>query len=434
MYVLRDAPRHKPDNPSPPHLDRLVVLYIPALDFHRIDSKSTPYLHDLLASCPWVHMLTLPTVDHVPTMLTGTYPDEHGMWGPRLKVNHGVRTVTQRLIDGLPDMVTTTAQCAMHMIRGPVDLATIAPKRRRCFEIARFKYVKHMETEKVVLPINGKPSIFTVLGAGQSRYVFQDDHHRLQQFVDEIAAGEQLFEMIEAHSLDRLAHWNLDNDEQMLASYQRMDDFVASVHAKCRRTCTRLLLVSDHGMEPVVGYVDLYGELRSLDVPIDDYDFFVENTKSTFWFHSDAARSKIKSRLVALGHGTLMPRESMKRFGLHFSDNTYGDAYFYANPGYTFFPNDFHQPLASRVLALMDWQQRPRLRNPRHKGDHGYLPEHPSENGFMLLAEKDFSITSSTASLVDFAPSVLSILKREVPDCMKGKTVFAHPRDTNTSV
>ena len=424
MYDAQDAYRRKCNDTSPARLDRLVVLYIPALDLRRVDPKICPHLFDLLASYPWVRMLTLPAVDHVPTMLTGTYPDEHGLWGPKLKADHRVRTVAQRLIDCLPDLVTTTVQCALHMVHGPVDLATIAPKRRRRFEIARFKYVKHVETEKVVLPINGKPSIFTALGATHCRYVFQDDHRRLQQFVDEIAEGDQTLEMVEAHSLDRLGHWNLDNEERMAGSYHCMDDFVAAVHAKCRRTGTGLLLLSDHGMEPVIGYVDLYGELGSLDVPSDDYDMFVENTKSTFWFHSDAARSKIMSRLTALEHAALVPREEMKRFGLHFLDNCYGDAYFYTSPGYTFYPNDFHRRLASWTLALMDWQQRPRLRDPRHRGDHGYFPEHPSENGFMLLAEQGFATTSNAASLVDFAPSVLGMLGREVPDCMKGKPIF----------
>ena len=407
-------------------LDHLVVLYIPALDLRRIDLKTCPHLSSLLASYPWVRMLTLPMADHVPTLLTGTYPSEHGLWGPKLRTGHRIRTVPQRLIDCLPDLVTTTVQCTLHMVRGPVDLATIAPKRRRRFEILRFKYVTQMRTEGVMLPINGKPSIFTVLGPEQCRYVFHDNHRRLRQLIDVIAEGDQTLEMVEPHSLDRLAHWNLDNPERMADAYRRMDNFVAAVHAKCRRTGTGLLLLSDHGMEPVIGYVDLFGELGALDVPPDDYDLFVENTRSTFWFHSDAARSKIMSRLTALEHGTLVHREEMKKFSLHFPDNAYGDAYFYASPGYTFYPNDFHRPLASWTLALRDWQQRPRLHDPRHKGDHGYFPEHPSECGFMLLAEHHFATTSTAASLVDFAPSVLAILGRETPHCMIGNPIFVN--------
>ena len=378
-------------------------------------------------------MRTLPTVDHVPTMLTGAYPDEHGLWGPKLKAGGRSRGVAQRLVDCLPDFITTSVQGFLHLANGPFDHATMAPKRRRRFEFLRFKYVKHMQLHKVVMPINGKASIFTVVGAERSRYVYQDNHHRLIGLVDRIANGDQTLEMVEAHSLDRLQHWNL-NDEDLTAShYSGMDNLVAAMHAKCSQNGTGLLIVSDHGMEPVISLIDLPTKLKSLGVPPDDYDFFIENTRATFWFHDDSARSKIMSRLASIEHATLITREEMVKYNLHFPDNAYGDAYCYAEPGSSFFPNDFHQPLASLTLSLLDWQQRPRLWNPRHRGDHGYVPEHACETGFMLLAEKDFRTPSAPASLIDFAPSVLSLLGREVPSCMKGERAFVHHRDATAT-
>ena len=42
----------------------------------------------------------------------------------------------------------------------------------------------------------------------------------------------------------------------------------------------------------------------------------------------------------------------------------------------------------------------------------------------MLLAEQDFATTANPAALVDFAPSVLALLGRDVPGSMKGKSIF----------
>ena len=101
----------------------------------------------------------------------------------------------------------------------------------------------------------------------------------------------------------------------------------------------------------------------------------------------------------------------------------YGDVYFYAEPGYILFPNDFYQPIANVALSLLDRHQRCRLWNPRHRGDHGYFPEHACERGFMILADENFSTSLDSAALVDFAPSVLALLGQERPDSMKGRSV-----------
>ena len=43
-------------------------------------------------------------------------------------------------------------------------------------------------------------------------------------------------------------------------------------------------LLCDHGMEPVERVFDLRKLLQGLDLPVNSYDVFIENTKATFWF------------------------------------------------------------------------------------------------------------------------------------------------------
>jgi hypothetical protein len=83
----------------------------------------------------------------------------------------------------------------------------------------------------------------------------------------------------------------------------------------------------------------------------------------------------------------LLDYEELARYGVRFPDNRYGDAYCYARPGVTFFPNDFHQPLASLVMTLTDRQQRTGFRVLWHQADHGYLSESDSEIGVMAWIE-----------------------------------------------
>ena len=113
----------------------------------------------------------------------------------------------------------------------------------------------------------------------------------------------------------------------------------------------------------------------------------------------------------------------MTRYGLDLAPE-FGDLYVYAEPGTSLFPNDFHQPLASKTLALLDWQQRPRFRDPRHRGDHGYRPDNPCENGFLLLVDQGFAASDRTATLLEVAPSILWLLDLPQPGTMRGRSVF----------
>lgn len=139
---------------SSEHTDRIVICYLPAMDLRRINHDTCPFISDLFNSFPWLEIQTLPAVDHVPTLLTGTYPHEHGVWGPKLNPDKANRRGISRLFDRLPDLVTTTAQGLYHLVREPMEFATMPPRRRARFEMLRFKFIKHPEDNDVVLPIN----------------------------------------------------------------------------------------------------------------------------------------------------------------------------------------------------------------------------------------------------------------------------------------
>lgn len=74
--------------------------------------------------------------------------------------------------------------------------------------------------------------------------------------------------------------------------------------------------------------------------------------------------------------------------------------------------------------AFLEPQSRPRLSSPHHRGDHGYLPEHPSEHGFVILVDDGYDAPNSEASLIDIAPTVLSLPGDRPPASMKGRRLF----------
>lgn len=406
--------------------ERIFICYVPGLDLRRVDRTNCPHVSRLLEDYPTATFRTLATSDSLPTLLTGAYPQEHGLWGPKLRRTGNDKSLSSRLIDSLPDLATTTFQCFLHVVSEPLDLAAIPPRRRRRFEMKFFKHVKTRRVSEVTSPINGTPSLFSVAGPDRSRFVYLGRLSGLERKLPRLAAQDHAIEMVEIHCLDQLQHWMSDQEERVLEAYRSVDDFVSKLHEKCRRSDRAFFFLCDHGTEPVIGTIDVVRGLRSLDVATDEYDFFIENTRARFWLHTPRARARIIGLLETFPHSQVLGWEDLQRFGIRFPNADYGDVYLYVEPGYIIFPNDFEHPVASRLLALVDWQQRPRFWNPRHRSDHGYLPHAESEKGFMILADENFVVTADQVDMVDFAPSVLALLGLPAADTMHGRAVFRH--------
>lgn len=114
----------------------------------------------------------------------------------------------------------------------------------------------------------------------------------------------------------------------------------------------------------------------------------------------------------------------MGRHGLPLRDASYGEIFAYLDPGHIFFPHDFHHPLANLWLGLTDSIQRSRLRDPRHRGNHGHLPHFEAEKSFAILLDDVFEGESGPATILDVAPSILGLLGQEPPPTMKGRPLF----------
>ena len=174
--------------------------------------------------------------------------------------------------------------------------------------------------------------------------------------------------------------------------------------------------------------IDLLAEVQALDLGPDRIDMFIENTRATLWWHDETARARLLDRLGSLDCASMVPREDLVRFGIHFDDDSYGDAYLFAHPGSTFFPNDFYQPIANIALALKDRGMRTRRWRPWHVGDHAYIADTDAELGFMLLAADGYATDHETVVMADIAPSILELLGRRPPASMTGRAIFG-PRD-----
>ena len=144
-------------------IEKLMILSFSAFDHRKINQDTTPYVHSLTEKYPMTKINTIPNSDLKTTMWTGRYPHEHGMWQVRLKEDRNFDT--KSIQDYLPDIITTTYQCFLHLITGKFDLAGVPDWRRRRFHIYKTKY--SWKSYKEVPSFNGVDSIFYYYREGQ---------------------------------------------------------------------------------------------------------------------------------------------------------------------------------------------------------------------------------------------------------------------------
>jgi hypothetical protein len=233
-----------------------------------------------------------------------------------------------------------------------------------------------------------------------------------------------LLEVAELYSLDRYQQWNLDHPESVANFYGRIDRFLNRLSEKCQAKGWSLMVVSDHGHEPIRASHDLEGLLERVPVPPADYSYFIEVSSARFWFHTEEARRAVMPVLSNLSHGTVLRHHEMGRHGVPLRDAGYGEVFVYLDPGHIFFPHDFHHPVANLWLGLTDRMQRSRLRDPRHRGNHGHLPHFEAEKSFALLLDTSFEADGREADILDVAPSILGVLGCKPPPTMNGRSLF----------
>jgi hypothetical protein len=75
-------------------------------------------------------------------------------------------------------------------------------------------------------------------------------------------------------------------------------------------------------------------------------------------------------------------------------------------------------------MARNTAEQMPRESNPVHRGYHGHLPGNPVDTGYVVACTPGLEALAKKRELIDFAPSVLSLLRRAVPTQMAGNALF----------
>jgi len=129
-----------------------------------------------------------------------------------------------------------------------------------------------------------------------------------------------------------------------------------------------LFLISDHGMTTLTGTQDVKSMVESLDYKFGkDYVAVYDSTMARFWYFNDSARSGILAALKEVPQSSILEEEYLKKHGVWFEDNMYGETILLMEPGVQIEPCD----MGRKALP----------------GMHGFAPEHPDSMASFLSNE-----------------------------------------------
>jgi len=402
---------------------KVLLCYIDGFDIRSVNASNTPFISDALKTYPYVQISSPPSADSVPTLLTGTYPHEHGMWGVRLDTDIAISSL-DKIADRLPDFFTTMVQCIAHMFNETTDLPTIPPRRRRYFKAFRTQHNTKYHNAANLLNIGGRCTCFGVIGENNSSYLFSKTSKPTDDLLSNVASGKYLLEILQYYSIDLIQRWNIDNPRKINVLFRKVDDFIKALYHKCLDNSITLILFSDHGYDRVIQTINIIDKLHRLKLPKSEYSYFIELSMIRFWFNTQNARSKIMLMLKSIDHTTILTSNDLEQYNIKFSDTGFGEVFLLTHPGYVFFPHDFHHPLVNFCIGLADNKQCPRILNPVHRGDHCLLPVFDSSKGYLMLLDDSYKTKMNEANLTDVAPTLLDILNYKKPYTMKGSSIF----------
>ena len=405
-------------------MEKLLVVYVDGWDRRLLDDDRAPFMNEQFDRYPWVRTRAPASVDLLPTILTAARPDQHGMYGVRLRPASR-RTLLQRLVDLLPDPVCTGIQCGLFALTGAFDLAAVPPRRRRRFEMLRSKIPRRRRGLEVLLELGGQPTCFGVVGAERCRYIYSTASDPLAEHLEQVGSGDVDLELLQLYTMDLVLRWNY-GDAGMVRGYsRRVDRFLRELTERCRTNGVTLMILADHGYDETRGSVDLPALLRTLPVEREEYTEFVEVTSARFWFHSERARREIEAALRPIEHLSVVRPSELTSLGVELDGSDYGELFCLTDPGWVLFPNDFHDVIGNWAQGLLDPKQRRRLTSGRHRGNHALWPGRPASTGFAMLLDDRYRALRDEANLEDIAPSLLAMLGRPKPESMVGTAVFA---------
>ena len=182
--------------------------------------------------------------------------------------------------------------------------------------------------------------------------------NRLAELLEQ---GELRFAFLYTAALDGLLHMHVREPDVI---QRKLDWYAQQIQmllekARAHYDDVSFTVISDHGMTPLSGTVNLKGEIDALGMRYGtDYAAVYDATMARFWFLRPESRERILPILNSIPNGRLLSAAEKQNYGIDFTDHMYGEEIFLLPPGVQIAPSN----MGMKALP----------------GMHGFAPEDPN--------------------------------------------------------
>jgi hypothetical protein len=316
----------------------------------------------------------------IPTILTGLMPERHGHWNLFYYDPKHSPFWWLKAFSWLPQPVLDNRYGRKIIKELGRRVLGLGPTFECCVSPQLLPYFNFSERRDIYAPqgIETTASLFDELeseGRAYRVYTYHQcsDAEILRRARHDIAESDATLFFLYLCEVDGFLHMHCKEPEAIEKKLEWYDQQLRELFhvARQRDPDAWLMVCSDHGMTPVTRQADLVGAVTKLGLRMpQDYLAVYDSTMARFWFFNEAARQRVTEVMHALDCGRVLSQKEMDKFGLHFSDQRYGELIFLLNPGSIVAESDFNGK---------GWFP---------EGMHGYHPDDSYSDAIFLSNEK----------------------------------------------
>jgi hypothetical protein len=366
-----------------------IFVLIDALGWRYLEGRE--FLNDVLPYRVPVQTVLGLSSGAIPTILTGAPPEVTGHWNLFYYDPKGSPFRWLRFAKVLPDALLdnrVTRKLLKELGRrvlgmGPLFECSVSPRF-----LPLFNYVEKKNIYSAG-GIPGSSSIFDELTARQIPHRVYSYHHLtdasiIDQATRDIQTKRASFFFLYLSEMDMFLHMHCNEPERIEERLQFYEKGLRKVFQAAREVEPQAIMtvISDHGMTPVAHHFDVISEIDALGLKMpDDYLAVYDSTMARFWFFNDRANVTVRDCVAKLSCGRILPDEELRRLGVFFEDQRFGELIFLLNPGWLVSKGDFNGT---------GWMPI---------GMHGYHPEDPWSDAIFLSSSKPSVLVRTIADV-----------------------------------
>jgi Type I phosphodiesterase / nucleotide pyrophosphatase len=304
----------------------------------------------------------------IPSLLSGTRPDEHGSWAMFREAGAEASFGFLRTMPPLPHALEWRAR---RWVRRWMDRRDDVGAYYDLYEIP-LHVLGRFDIAQKGNPFEpgglSRETVFDWMEAAGVRYRLwdyrTDEAGNLAAAVDALGRDEHDVLFVYTAELDALMHRVGIFDSAVHARLGRYEAFLdaARRQAASHDVALSIVILSDHGMTDVTRTIDVWGALDASGLTLGrDYLVFLDSTMARFWGNGRAI--EVAARTFS-GAGRRLADEELAAMGCRFPGREYGDAVFLADPGVLIVPSF----MGARAIAAM----------------HGYHPDDRFSKGCFM--------------------------------------------------